>query len=484
MFKLIDTILHQFQICFKRKDTFSWFVIIIIGMISWTNPKGISTIVGCLNLAPCHYESMLSFFRSKGFDLDDIKYQWIKISEKYIKPVTVNGKNIIIGDHIKISKEAKYMPGVKKHHQDSENIGKAENILGHLFGMIGILAEGSTNQCIPLDIELHDGIDEIKEFEDNKETTNDKHENNKETNCIIKMINMAEKYIKTTKKEVILLLDAYFPSKSSFNTVSKINENENREAITLIMRAKSNTVAFEAAEVLENKGVGRPKKYGKKIIFKNLFKDNVENFKKTTLKLYGKKEIVEYYCINLLWRPIKRQIRFVLVKTGDKTMILMCSNLTMNPEDIIISYSYRFKIEVSFKMLKHIICGFRYHFWTKAMPKVSKYETKTDVSKVTDKKDQERILSTLRAIEVYTFLSCISMGILTIISLEYPTSIWNKFSGWLRTRSSAIPSIEVVRSVIYQELTWNFDKVSKYATLSKIKKYQLTENGKYEDEVA
>ena len=36
----------------------------------------------------------------------------------------------------------------------------------------------------------------------------------------------------------------------------------------------------------------------------------------------------------------------------------MCSDLTIHPQQIILAYSYRFKIEVSFKMLKHVIGSF------------------------------------------------------------------------------------------------------------------------------
>jgi hypothetical protein len=68
--------------------------------------------------------------------------------------VKIDERSILIGDHIKVGKEARYMPGVKKLHQDSENVGKAEYIFGHQFGMIGILAEGPTTQCVPLNIEI------------------------------------------------------------------------------------------------------------------------------------------------------------------------------------------------------------------------------------------------------------------------------------------------------------------------------------------
>jgi hypothetical protein len=68
-----------------------------------------------------------------------------------------------------------------------------------------------------------------------------------------------------------------------------------------------------------------------------------------------------------------------------------------------------------------------------------------------------------------------AMGILTIVSLTFPTLVWQKFSGWLRTRSSKLPSVETVRSVIQQELFWNYRNLSDYATLSKIEDYQRLE---------
>ena len=76
------------------------------------------------------------------------------------------------------------------------------------------------------------------------------------------------------------------------------------------------------------------------------------------------------------------------------------------------------------------------------MPKLSRFKTYVDFSNVTAKNDREKIVSTMHAVEVFSFLSCIAMGMLTIISLQYPNLIWGRFAGWLRTRSSETPSIE------------------------------------------
>lgn len=476
MFKLIDRILLEFRICFKREETFTWFVIITIGMLLRTEMKGISTIIGSLCLEPKHYETMLHFFRSKAYDLGRIKSKWQDIVLEHIKPVMMDGYMMLIGDHIKVSKEARYMPGVKKLHQDSENSGKSEYIFGHQHGMLGILVEGKTNQCVPLDIELQDGIDEITCLKDDTGVTQEKLDEYKaENNSIMKMIQMAGRFVRSKGQKAIVLLDAFFTSGEAFNAIEQTNQELGAQKIILITRAKANTVAYEEPAVEKKRGRGRPKKYGKKITFKNMFKEMGNAFQQVTLVLYGKEEKVKYICMDLIWKPVGRKLRFVLVKTNEKCMILTCSDLNMRPENIIVAYSYRFKIEVSFKMLKHVIGGFCYHFWTSAIPKLSRFKISVDLSKVPEKKDREKIMETMRAVEVYSFMSCIAMGILTIISLQFSNLVWGRFTGWLRTRSSETPSIETVRSVLQQQLWGNINKVSIYATLSNIPKYQSKE---------
>jgi len=129
MLKLINTILQRFQWCFKRKETFSWFVVIVVGMLARTNLRGVSSIVGCLHLDSCHYESMIYFFRSSAFKLGDIKHQWLSIVQQHIKPVKIDGRSIVIGDHIKVGKEARYMPGVKNYIKTLKMWGKQNTSL-------------------------------------------------------------------------------------------------------------------------------------------------------------------------------------------------------------------------------------------------------------------------------------------------------------------------------------------------------------------
>ena len=138
-------------------------------------------------------------------------------------------------------------------------MGKEEYILGHQFGMIDLLGEGATTQCVPLNIDdIHDGIDEINALKDD---SSEPIETTKET-CIMKVIQMVGSYVNATSEAVIFLLDAYFPSAAFFNTAEAINQDHSPKLITLIMRAKSNTVAFEEPPKIEKRVKGRPRIYG------------------------------------------------------------------------------------------------------------------------------------------------------------------------------------------------------------------------------
>ncbi len=128
----------------------------------------------------------------------------------------------------------------------------------------------------------------------------------------------------------------------------------------------------------------------------------------------------------------------------------MCSDLALSAPDIIRAYSYRLKIEVSFKVLKHLMGAFFYRFWTSAWPSIGK-RTASDLSEISDSRRQRLIRQTTDAIEAFANFGCIATGILQILALNFHQTIWRKYAGWLRTVTSTIPSEEVTRSVVQQE---------------------------------
>ena len=267
------------------------------------------------------------------------------------------------------------------------------------------------------------------------------------------MASMAVRLVKGLNTDCIIVLDAYFAVGPVFTILkSLLNPNGNR-LLHLVTRARSNVVGYEDPPV-KNGGRGRPKKYGEKVKLIKSFDNRLRDFQEVSIEIYREKKTVLFICLDLLWKPIGEKVRFVLVNDGEENFILMCSDLTLSPQDIIRAYSYRFKIEVSFKVLKHLMGVFFYHFWTGVWPKIG-IRVESDLSSVSTYSER-LIAQTTNAIEGFVNFGCIATGILQIIALNFHDTIWKTYRGWLRTITSSIPTEETARSVIQEEFFHNF----------------------------
>ncbi len=94
------------------------------------------------------------------------------------------------------------------------------------------------------------------------------------------------------------------------------------------------------------------------------------------------------------------------------------------------------------------------HFWTSVWPHIGK-RNESDLSTM-NPGSEKLIAQTTNAIEGFVNFGCIATGILQIIAINFHQTIWKKYSGWLRTVTSTIPSEETVRLVIHEEYFHNF----------------------------
>ncbi len=169
-------------------------------------------------------------------------------------------------------------------------------------------------------------------------------------------------------------------------------------------------------------GRGRPPKKGAAVRLKELFISHKEQFQDAEIGLYGKKESVRCCCIDLLWgRKLYQELRFVL-----------------GPLSIIRLYSYRFRVECTFRELKQQAGAFCYHFWSKHMPKLNYYLKKgepTPLEQAENEYARRKVLDAVRAIEMHMVLSCMAMGILRSLSIRFIGEVASSQIRYQRTPS-------------------------------------------------
>jgi hypothetical protein len=316
------------------------------------------------------------------------------------------------------------MPGVKKLHQESQNNSKPEYIMGHSFQAISLLVSGPALcfAAVPLISRIHEGLLWSRNC---KRTLLDK---------------MAQLFLEVAahlELPLTLVADAYYASRKILLPLLKKGHH-------LVTRLRITAVAYHPAPKPQKRRRGRPKLYGEKVRLRDLAKDAAA-FITAASPVYGETEIeLAYRCIDLLWQPIGRMARFVIVIHPTRGMLfLLTSDTAMNPLDIIALYGYRFKIEVSFRHALRVIGAYGYHFWMMNMIPIRNNDKG---QKIYNKSARYRraIRRKLKAYHVYVQLACIAQGLLQHLALHCGTRVWTQFRTWLRTMNTHKPPSELV----------------------------------------
>ena len=419
--------------------------------------RGVTQVISELRLKPEHYHTMLHYFRSSAYEVSEIYDQWIWIAKQEIDFVKIAGKTVLLGDHIKIPKEGVRMPGIQILHQESQNSGKGEYIEGHIHAQVASLVSGDgAIRSLPL-------MTGRQQSPPRKEGTNKPDGDT----LVTQMVNLAAKSAESLGQDdkSVISLDAYFAKASAFLAADKTVTDDGTRKLEIVTRGRDDTKGYTPPGPRPKGKRGANQKYGDKIVLWNLF-SNKSKFTTTTLTLYGKPTEVQYRCLDLIWRPLghERLVRFVVVDSKHGRMVLMSSDLALSPEDIIVIFGFRFKIETSFDEQKNDNACFSYHFWTAALPKRKKWTRNEEVPK-TDKPELVRAAN--RAIDSYLCIGTVSTGIMTIIAFSHNRQIWRRYPGWLKTLRSRIPTIAVVKETLAQDFPL-FLKANPFSCLSYI----------------
>lgn len=427
---------------FTRKAAFLWFVCVFAGLILRTDDLGVTSIVRALALSPECYNSLLNFFRSSAWTSGGLMERWWDWLMEQEVECRANGRLVLLGDHTKTPKDGRRIPAVSTLHQDSETGSKPSFFRGHHWGCVALLVKSPHKYfAAPLEARIHEGLEVFDESD------------GKQPPKTIRMVQMARTVVEHLGETAYLVLDAYFSVGSVFNTAAE-ELNGTSNPVHILTRAKKNAAAYMRAPK-KRKGVRGPQKqYGKKLKLMKLFDSRPHHFNTAEVTLYGNREEVRYLVLNLLWKPVKGEIRFILVESSRGRIILMASELDMDPLLALELYTRRVTIEVLFDALKNTQSAMAYHFWSQSLSPASRRPRRND-GQIRDTTNIENTRKTLGAIEKFVNLHLLVIGVLQLMAIKIPDEVKANARCWLRTVTSRTPSEFVTRTALANLLKRN-----------------------------
>ncbi len=239
------------------------------------------------------------------------------------------------------------------------------------------------------------------------------------------------------ERKVILVADAYYASGKVIRPLLASGHH-------LVTRARINTVAYLPVEAPHRRAPGRPRLYGDKIRLRDLVGET-SLMHTAPSPIAGDSHVtIRYGCFDLLSRPVGRLVRFVIVAHPVRgTLILMGTDTEMDPLDVLVLYSYRFKIETGFRHAIHVLGAYAHHFWMEAMTPIRRRDASQHLH-MKSEEYRQAVRRKMNAYHLHVQLGCIAQGLLLHLAINHGRLAWDHFRSWLRTMDPSRPPSELV----------------------------------------
>jgi len=403
------------------------------------------------------------FFRSKAFCYETLLTAWHDFVFTQRQSVKVDDRLVLLGDHTHVVKDGGRMPGVVSIRETSETQSKPSYFRGQCWGAIGVLV-GSLPACfcLPLQLQLHQGVTHLRET---KTTAT--------PSMAERLVLMALQFASHHDQPCVLVLDAFF----SLGTVLRLARSfysiaSKKRLVEVITKAKKSYVGYYPAPPKPIHQPGPQPFYGEKVYLQECFHHR-HLFHEVEADVYGQRETIQIMTLQLLWKPIGGTLQFIFAVTSRGPIVLMATDLTLCPIKALALYCARTRIEIMFDVLKHLIGGFQFHFWTKKLPKHSRKPCSNKTLKQPKPEQVEKVRACWRAYESFVLCAAIAQGLLQLIALKFKDNVWQQHT---RTKSRDLPSEKTVKHVFSSMVTQQLFILHKNGIIQKIRQLFMSQS--------
>ena len=409
----------------SRERSFLWLAVALAGFCTRGDLFGVSSTVRALGLVARCYDRLLDFFHSPSVDVGRLARAWARHALSLFPVYRCEGRPVLLGDGIKAPKSGRKMPAVKKLHQESDGNTKPAYIMGHSIQVVSMLAgAGASFFAVPLCGRIHEGV---------KFTNRDKRTLPGKFFALLASLDIGEPFT--------LVADAYY-------ACGHMALGLLAGGCHLASRVRRNAVAYLPPPTGQDGGKkrrGRPPVFGEKIRLWSLFDRADAGWQTAESPVYGESGIeIRLLCRDLLWRPLRGLVRYVLVDHPTRgRLILVCTDTNMPPIRIIGLYGLRFKIELSFKQALRVLGVYTYHFWMRRMEKLPRNSGTQHLHRASEEY-RTAVRRKMDAYHRHIQIGLVVQGILQYLATAHPRLVWASFGSWLRTIRPGVPPSEFV----------------------------------------
>lgn len=410
-----------------RTRTFLWMAVSLAGLCVREDLAGVTSVIRAFGLQTHLYDRLLDFFHSGALDPDHLSRRWTAVMFRVFPDLLrVGGRLVLLADGIKVPKAGRKMPGVKRLKQVESNT-KPEFIFGHSCQAISVVAGAESSAfAVPLAARIHEGL---------IFTNRDHRRLPRKLVSLLMDLGIGE--------QVVLVADAYYACQTLARGLLASGSH-------LVSRVRINAVAFRESRPW-HKGPGRPQKYGGKVRLRALLEGKGHwKWHEIESPVYGERGVkLRYRVADLIWRPLGQKGRFVAVHHPVRgKIVLLSTDLAMDPVKIIRLYGIRFKIELSFKQALRVLGAYAYHFWMREMKPLS-HRGRSGDRHLHHESDSYRaqVRRKMAAYHRHIQIGLIAQGLLQYLAVSVPAVVWSCFGSWLRTIRPGVPPSEKVTAM-------------------------------------